>query len=200
MEFNSRTAVIDLSSGRIERTAAPDELVFAYLGGRGLNIAYLRHYLYKAGRPHKVDPLGPENPLIVGTGMLTGTIVPNAARFNVSARSPESGILGDANCGGFFAAALRKAGFDRLIILGHAERPSYILIENEFIKIIDASDLWGTRVVDAQDLLKARHGSGTVSIVIGPAGENRVRMAAVMTGKKNAAGRGGMGAVNEGLS
>lgn len=195
MEFRTRTAIIHLKSGSIELTTVPDELVFAYLGGRGLNMAYLRHYLKKAGNPHEVDPLGSENPLIIGTGMLTGTLAPNAARFNISARSPESGILGDANCGGFFAAALRKAGLDRLVILGRAERPSYLLIEDGNIKIIDAGDLWGTRVLDAQEQLKARHGSGTVSVVIGPAGENQVRMAAVMTGKKNTAGRGGMGAV-----
>jgi aldehyde:ferredoxin oxidoreductase len=127
--------------------------------------------------------------------MLTGTITPNAARFNVSARSPESGILGDANCGGFFAAAMRKAGFDQLVILGRAKQPVYLLLENEQITIEDARDLWGRRVIETQNLLKEKHGGGTVSAVIGPPGEKLVRMAAVMTGKKNTAGRGGMGAV-----
>jgi aldehyde:ferredoxin oxidoreductase len=129
MSFAVRTAIIDLSRGEIKITRTPDTLVRGYLGGRGLNIAYLRHYLRRAGDPRQVDPLGPDNPLIFGAGLLTGTIAPNAARFNVSARSPESGILGDANCGGFFAAAMRKAGFDRLVILGRAERPSYLLLE-----------------------------------------------------------------------
>jgi len=193
--FITNTALVDLSTGKIEIATAPEALVSAYLGGRGLNMAYLRHYLRKAGDPLEVDPLGPENPLIIGTGMLSGTLTPNAARFNISARSPESGILGDANCGGFFAAALRKAGFECLIILGRAQRPSYLLIEDGEIKIVLAHDLWGTSVREAQDQLKDRHGSGTVSIVIGPSGENLVRMAAVMTGVKNAAGRGGMGAV-----
>ena len=129
MEFKVSIAIIDLTSGEISVSHSPDELVMAYLGGRGLNIAYLRYYLLQSGDPKGLDPLGPENPLIIGAGMLTGTIAPNAARFNVSAKSPESGILGDSNCGGFFAAAMRKAGFDRLIILGRAERPSYILLE-----------------------------------------------------------------------
>jgi len=158
-------------------------------------MAYLRHFLLATGDPSAVDPLAPENPLIIGAGMLTGTITPNAARFNISARSPESGILGDSNCGGFFAAAMRKAGFDRLVILGRAAQPSYLLLENGTARILAAGKLWGTRVIEAQDKLKASHGPGTVSAVIGPAGENLVRMAAVMTGKKNAAGRGAMGTV-----
>jgi len=193
--YKASLAIVDLTRGEIHITRTPPPLVQAYLGGRGLNMAYLRHYLKAAGDPMQVDPLGPRNPLIFGAGLLTGTLAPNAARFNVSARSPESGILGDANCGGFFAAAMRKAGFDRLVVLGRAERPSYILLEAGQVQIRQADSLWGAKVVEAQEQLKALHGPGTVSAVIGPAGERQVRMAAVMTGKKNAAGRGGMGAV-----
>ncbi|MCP4424494.1 MAG: aldehyde ferredoxin oxidoreductase family protein [Chloroflexi bacterium] len=191
----ARTAVINLTSREITITETPAALIRAYLGGRGLNMAYLRHYLRRAGDPRAVDPLGPDNPLIFGAGLISGTIAPNAARFNVSAKSPESGILGDANCGGFFAAAMRKAGFDRLAVLGKAERPSYILLEDGQVHILEADGVWGLQNVPAQEELKARHGRGTVSAVIGPSGENLVRMAAVMTGKKNTAGRGGMGAV-----
>lgn len=195
MPYSVKTAIIDLSSRETRLTETPEALVRAYLGGRGLNMAYLRHFLPADGDPATVDPLGPENPLIFGAGMLTGTITPNAARFNISARSPESGILGDANCGGFFAAAMRKAGFDRLVILGRAESPVYLLLEDGKISIEPAGDLWGTNAIVAQERLRTDHGSGTVSAVIGPPGEKLVRMAAVMTGQKNAAGRGGMGAV-----
>ncbi len=191
----ARTAVINLTSGEINIGETPPPLVRAYLGGRGLNMAYLRHYLRRAGDPRQVDALGPDNPLIFGVGLLTGTIAPNAARFNVSAKSPESGILGDANCGGFFAAAMRKAGFERLVILGKAERPSTLALEDGRISIQDAGEAWGKNCIESQAILKERHGRGTVSAVIGPSGENQVRMAAIMTGKKNAAGRGGMGAV-----
>lgn len=195
MDYRVRTAVVDLGSGEIRKTDAPDELVRAYLGGRGLNMAYLHHYLNMNGDPKQIDPLGPHNPLIIGAGMLTGTIAPNAARFNVSARSPETGILGDSNCGGFFAAAMRKSGFEYLIVLGQAEGPSYLLIEEGEISIQEAGDLWGQRVIEAQQALKERHGKGTISAVIGPAGEHMARMACIMTGAKNTAGRGGMGAV-----
>ncbi len=191
----TNTALIDLSSGRTEISPTPERLIRAFLGGRGLNMHYLRQYLHRAGDPKSVDPFGPQNPLIFGAGLLTGTIAPNAARFNVSAKSPESLGLGDANCGGFFAAAMRKAGFDRLIIVGQAARPSYLLLEDGAVSLREADGLWGTTSPQAQEMLKTAHGGGTVSAVIGPAGENKVRMASVMTGLKNTAGRGGMGAV-----
>jgi aldehyde:ferredoxin oxidoreductase len=195
LKTKQTTAIINLSKRDIRIHQVPESLVRAYLGGRGLNMAYLRHFLRQAGDARDIDPLGPDNPLIFGAGMLTGTIAPNAARFNVTAKSPESGILGDSNCGGFFAAAMRKAGFDRLVILGRADKPSYLLLENGEISIQDAAGIWGLRSIETQEKIKARHGGGTVSAVIGPAGEHQVRMAAIMTGKKNAAGRGGMGAV-----
>jgi aldehyde:ferredoxin oxidoreductase len=190
-----KTALIDLTASRVEISPPPEEVVRALLGGRGMNMAYLRKYLRAAGDPCAVDPLGPDNPLIFGAGLLTGTIAPNGARFNVTAKSPESLGLGDANCGGLFAAAMRKAGFDRLIVLGRAERPSYLLLDDGQITLREADGLWGTTSPKAQEMLKAVHGGGTVSAVIGPAGENKVRMASVMTGMKNTAGRGGMGAV-----
>jgi len=195
LTYISPIAIINLTSGEIRITSTPNELTRAYLGGRGMNIAYLRHYLRVHGDPCDVDPLGPDNPLIIGAGLLTGTIAPNAARFNVSTRSPESRILGDSNCGGFFAAAMRKAGFDRLVILGRAEKPSYLLLDDGRISLVPAEGLWGLNVIGTQEQLKARHGGGTISAVIGPAGENQVRMASIMTGLKNTAGRGGMGAV-----
>src|SRR3972149_582345 len=191
----SRCAFIDLSTGAVLSEETPEPLVRAFLGGRGLNMLYLARELEAAGGAGQVDPLGPNNPLVFGAGMLTGSIAPNAARFNVRAKPPEPLGLGDANCGGFFAPAMRRAGFDRLVLLGRAAQPSYLLLESGRIRLLPADDLRGMGVFETQEALRARHGPGTVSAVIGPAGENQVRMAAVMTGKKNAAGRTGMCAV-----
>src|SRR5680860_1511405 len=105
-----RTAYVDLTTQTIELTETPSEAVRAYLGGRGLNMATLLALV-----PSDVDPLGPENVLVFGTGLLTGYSVPNSGRMNVSAKSPESGILGDANFGGFFPTHMKKSGIDRLV-------------------------------------------------------------------------------------
>lgn len=194
---NSRpnVAFINLSTGKVRVERTPETLVRGFLGGRGLNMVYLTQLLREVGGAEKIDPFDGENPLIFGPGIITGTNAPNAARFSVSTKSPESLGLGDANCGGFFAPALRRAGFDRLVIVGKAKEPSYLLIEDGKISLLPAGDIWGQNVYASQQEIKSRHGAGTISAVIGPAGENRVRMACVMTGKKNAAGRGGTGAV-----
>ena len=191
----TNVAFINLSTGEVRVEETPEALVRGYLGGRGLNMVYLARLLREAGGASKVDPFDAENPLIFGPGIITGTGAPNAARFSVSSKSPESLGLGDANCGGFFAPAMRRAGFDRLIIVGRAKEPSYLLIEEGKVRLLPAGDIWGQNVYASQQEIKSRHGAGTISAVIGPAGENLVRMACVMTGKKNAAGRSGMGAV-----
>lgn len=195
MDSQPTTTFIELPGGTAQTRPVPEADLRRCLGGRGLNMLELARALRRAGGAKKVDPLGPDNPLILGAGMLTGTIAPNAARFNVSAKSPETLGLGDANGGGFFAAAMRKAGFDRLVITGRAEEPSILLLEDRQVRLLPAEGLWGMSVWETQEELRRRHGGGTVSAVIGPAGEHQVRMAAVMTGKKNAAARGGLGAV-----
>jgi len=178
-----------MSKGNVRVTETPEEIRRLFLGGRGLNGYYL-YKMMEAG----VDPLGPDNVLIFGTGLLTGTLVPNSSRFNVTARSPETGFFGDANCGGYFAAELRYAGFDRIIVLGKAERPSFLYVHDGEIDIMDAADYWGMDTTDVQ--LALRKDLGHVeSAVCGVAGENLVRFACVRTGIKNAAGRCGLGAV-----
>jgi aldehyde:ferredoxin oxidoreductase len=187
--FNRKLGVIDLSKEKINITETSESLKKLFLGGRGLN----SYYLYKMIKPG-IDPFSPENVLIFGTGFLTGTLVPNSSRFNVSAKSPETGILGDSNCGGYFAAELRYAGFDRLIIKGKAKKPCYLYVSNGKIEIKDANDFWGMDTTEVQQSLKKELGQ-VESAVCGVAGENLVRFACVRTGVKNAAGRCGLGAV-----
>jgi aldehyde:ferredoxin oxidoreductase len=115
--------------------------------------------------------------------------------MSISAKSPESGILGDANMGGFFPAAMKKSGLDRLVITGRADRPVYLFLSKGSVKIRDAGPYWGLNVPDTQSALEHDLGKGVRSAVIGPAGENLVRFATVMNARKNAAGRCGMGAV-----
>lgn len=188
--IRSRVAFVDLTEGIVRYEDTPDEMVRKYLGGRGLNVAYLYKLL-----PENVDPLSPENVLIIGAGALTGTGAPNSGRFNVTAKSPESNILGDANSGGFFAPKLRASGIDRIIVLGKAESPVYLKVEDSVVSIENAEKYWGLDVNDVQVAFQQDLGPSVEAICIGPAGENLVRFACVMSGIKNAAARGGLGAV-----
>lgn len=185
-----KTAFVDLSAGAVSIEETPEDLVRSFLGGRGANMAYL-HRLLAAG----ADPLGPENVLIFGCGLLTGYPVPSSGRMNISAKSPESGILGDANMGGFFPAELRKAGFDRLVITGRSAEPVYLYASGGRLELRPALAYWGLDAWDTQVALERDSGPGVRSAAIGYAGENLVRFACIMNGRKNAAGRGGMGAV-----
>ena len=187
--LDKKLGIIDLSKKKVTIKQTHNSLKKLFLGGRGLN----SYYLYKMIKPN-TDPLSPNNVLIFGTGFLTGTLVPNSSRFNVSAKSPETGILGDSNCGGYFAAELRYAGFDRLIILGKAKKPCYLYVTDDTIEIKDATDYWGMDTTKVQQTL--RNDLGQVeAAVCGVAGENLVRFACVRTGIKNAAGRCGLGTV-----
>jgi aldehyde:ferredoxin oxidoreductase len=187
--YSKKLGIIDLTNKKIKITHTPETLQKQLLGGRGLN----SYYLYNMIKPN-IDPFSPENIIIFGTGLLTGTLVPNSSRFNVSAKSPETGILGDSNCGGYFAAELRYAGFDRLIIKGKSAKPTLLYVSDGAIEIKDAHDYWGMDTTEVQQSL--RNDLGHVeAAVCGVAGENLVRFACVRTGVKNAAGRCGLGAV-----
>jgi aldehyde:ferredoxin oxidoreductase len=187
--LKGKLGIIDLSKKKVSIEETPKSLKKLFLGGRGLNCYYLHNMI----KP-RINPLSSSNVLIFGAGFLTGTLAPNSSRFNVSAKSPESGVLGDANCGGYFAAELRYTGFERLIIKGKSKKPCYLYVSDGNIEIKDADDYWGMDTLDVQKALKNDLGQ-VESAVCGVAGENLVRFACVRTGIKNSAGRGGMGAV-----
>ena len=104
-------ARIDLSNGTVEKEAITEDLRSKYIGGRGINIRLLFDEA-----PPGLDPLAFEAPLIFGAGLFSGTAAPCGARFNVTAKSPLTGIVGDANGGGHFGPALKRAGIDHLVI------------------------------------------------------------------------------------
>ncbi|MGD2187867.1 MAG: aldehyde ferredoxin oxidoreductase N-terminal domain-containing protein, partial [Desulfobacterales bacterium] len=191
MALNRKIAYIDLTSGDIQTKPIPLEVRKKFLGGRGLD-AYLLYNHAKKG----CDPLGPDNPLLISAGILTATCASAAARAHIMAKSPLTGMLGSTNMGGFFAPELAWAGFHHLVIKGKAKHPVYIYIHNGEIEIREARDIWGKSVTDAQWDIREDLGDEEVKCcVCGPAGENLVRFANVMTGIKNSGGRTGMGCV-----
>jgi aldehyde:ferredoxin oxidoreductase len=146
------------------------------------------------GNPH-ADPLAPENPLIFGCGPLVGTPFPCASRFTVTGKSPLTGIFGDSNAGGWFPARLKQAGYDHIVIQGKAERPVALLIEQgKKPKIIEAADLWGLDIYETDTMIRAKYGDCETAR-IGPAGENLVRYASILSGTRRIStnGRTGMG-------
>ncbi len=191
MALNRKIAYIDLTTGDIDIKLIPLEVRKKFLGGRGLD-AYLLFNHTKKG----CDPLGPDNTLMISGGILTATCASATARTHAMAKSPLTGMLGSCNMGGFFAPEMAWAGFHHLVIKGKAKDPVYIYLHNGEIEIRDARDIWGLRVPETQWAIREDLGDQEVkSMVCGPAGENLVAFANVMTGIKNSGGRTGMGCV-----
>ncbi len=190
--YVGRLLEIDLSSRATREINLDPELARAYIGGSGLAA---RLYLDRLGAPPHPGPLDPAAPLIVMTGPVAGHLLPGTSRFAICGRSPQSGFWGEASCGGFFAPALKAAGYDGLIIVGAAAAPVYLLVENGTAELRDAAELWGSDTYATHDALTARHGAAARTLSIGQAGENLVRYAAIVHDKGHVAGRTGMGAV-----
>jgi aldehyde:ferredoxin oxidoreductase len=182
---------IDLTHGTLQRHPTEEHLARAYLGGRGLNVKRLWDEL-----PAHTDGLSPENLLIFGLGPLVGTTFPGGARFNVSAMSPQTGILGDSNAGGFFGPELKFAGYDQIVIRGRAEKPVYLWIRDDGVELRDARGLWGLDVWDTTAAIQQELGDTGVQVAaIGQGAENGVRFAGVFANLVRAAARTGMGTV-----
>jgi aldehyde:ferredoxin oxidoreductase len=189
--YMGRLLVVDLSNGQIKEEKLNPEYTRDFLGGSGLAARYLYDIV-----DADVDPLGPANPLIFMTGPLVGTSAPSCGRHVVCARSPLTGIWGEANSGGFFGAELRFAGYDGLVFTGRADEPTYLSIVNGQAALHDASALWGLDTYETQARVKQALGEPKARVAcIGPAGEKEVLYAAVMNDHGRAAGRTGMGAV-----
>jgi aldehyde:ferredoxin oxidoreductase len=190
MVLDRKIAFIHLHNGSIEIAPISLDLRRKFLGGRGVNM-YLLSKFYSSS----LDPFSPENPLIYGAGLLTGTLG-FGSRINITSKSPESGHLGDSNMGGDFGAELIKAGLSHLVITGKSKRPVYLFIKNGEIEIRDGQKLKGLDTVKTQKKIRLELGDEKVQVAcIGPAGENLVRYSAIRSGMKNSAGRTGMGAV-----
>ncbi|NJB68443.1 aldehyde:ferredoxin oxidoreductase [Desulfobaculum xiamenense] len=163
-----------------------------WLGGR-----CLAHYLlFSEVDVARTEPLSPENRIYIGTGPLSGTTFPSSGRTHACFLSPMNySGWGDSNCGGHFGPALKRCGFDMVVISGRAKRPVYLYVENDTVSILPADDLWGKGTIDTQAELIARHGEPTKLLCIGQGGENLVRFANVRTETTNSMGRCGLGAV-----
>ena len=185
---------IDLSTGSIERAPISDEFIDKYVGGRGFGAKLVWDNL--VARDFQVDPLGPENLLVMAPGPLTGAYLPSSGKCSFVALSPATGGYGDSSIGGGLGVELRQAGFDMLSIVGRTDELSMLFIDEQDVSIVPVPELAGKTCLEAEGLIKERLGTHEVKVaVIGAAGENLVRFAAINTDWSRNAGRTGMGAV-----
>jgi aldehyde:ferredoxin oxidoreductase len=181
---------VDLTEGKI--TTEPTEAhVDDYVGGRGLGVKLI-YDNYKPG----TGALEPGNPLMLNTGPLSGTAMPGSGRVDVTALSPMSNLRAKSNFGAYWGPELKFNGFDHLLITGKAEKPCYLWIHGGQVEIRDASHLWGKDTQETQIMIQQELGDKEIKTVcIGPAGENLVKFACLISETGDAAGRTGMGAV-----
>ncbi len=180
---------IDLTSGTVETVPLDMDMARLFLGGRGLGA----RLLWDLVGPD-VAPLDPENALIFTTGPITASSSQTSNRFNVSTKSPLTNTILHANSGGWWGMQFKRTGYDAMIIRGKAQNPVMIHITPDGISLEDAVDLWGKTVFETTEALGQNRNKRNV-LCIGPAGENLVRMAAIMNDKERALARGGAGAV-----
>jgi len=184
---------VNLDNGKISQKTLEKELATGYLGGRGINM----RLIFDLAGPQRVDPLGPDNPLVFGAGPLIGTLSPCSGRFNISARrGMESITIGDSNAGGYWGPELKFAGFDHVVIVGRSKNPVYLLISDNHAELKDATHLWGKTTSETVDIILEDNGDPGIHVAcIGPGGENLVSYACVIADRSRAAGRTGMGCV-----
>ena len=181
---------VNLSAGTTVVEKLPEEYYTKYIGGSGLSAK-----LFWERGNFDADPLAPEAMLIFMNGPFAGLKLSGASRHSTAGRSPLTGGWGDSSCGGYLAPELRYAGYDGIIITGKAAKPSLLIVEDDKIQILDASEYWGMGAADVTAALKKRFGKNHRTLVIGPAGEKLVPFSIILNEGHHATGRAGFGAV-----
>ena len=188
--YMGKVLAIDLTTRKAELYPWTDKERELYVGGKIMAAKILADHL--TGREKAFSE---QNWVVISTGPLTGTGAPSSARFNISALSPQTGILASSNCGGGFGTWLKKAGYDAVILKGKCDKPTWLEINENKLVFHDAADLWGTKTGECQaKLVEKMGGTKFGKLCIGPAGENLVKYASVISDER-AAGRTGLGSV-----
>ncbi len=184
--INGKVLFVDLSEKRISVQSIPDEMYRNYLGGLGIATRLLFDNL----KP-KVDPLSKENVLIIVPGLLVGTGLPTASKTTVTFKSPETNAFGRSVSGAYLGVALKKAGFDGIVISGKSNKPVYLYVEDSKVVIRDATNLWGKDTVETQEILRNELGKDFRTCAIGIAGEKLLRIADIDFEERQSARAGG---------
>jgi aldehyde:ferredoxin oxidoreductase len=188
--WQGRFLNVNLTKNKALADSYDSKFAFNYLGGRG----FAARILWDQIRPG-IDPLSPDNKLVFATGPLTGFALPNSGKIIVASKSPLTGGYGDGNIGTRAAIQMRRAGYDGIIVDGKAKSPVFIHIKDKVAELVDAKDFWGLDAFQTEKHLGAMFERTAGILCIGPAGENLVKFAAVVSQEGRAGGRPGMGAV-----
>ncbi|MHA1937477.1 MAG: aldehyde ferredoxin oxidoreductase family protein [Candidatus Thorarchaeota archaeon] len=186
--YMGQILVVDLTEKSTSHLPIDEQIASKFIGGSG----YASKLLHDIMDPY-ADPLGPDNMLLFMTGPLTGTLAPSTGRLVVCGKSPLTGIWGEAHVGGHFGSNLKFSGYDGILIKGKSDEPVVVHIKEGEAEIASGADLWGMKTDDVQAFLKKKLGRVRTAC-IGPAGENLVKFAGIMTDERSAA-RCGLGAV-----
>jgi len=182
---------VNLTKGTCVNEPLNMEWAQKYLGQRGL----ATKYLVEETDP-KVDPLSPDNKMIMATGPLTGTCASTAGRYSVITKGALTNAIACSNSGGFFGNEMKNAGYDMIIFEGKSKKPVYLLVENDNAQLIDASEYWGKSCWDTEEGIKAKHQDPLIRVAsIGVSGEQGVKFACIVNDMHRAAGRSGVGTV-----
>jgi aldehyde:ferredoxin oxidoreductase len=191
MSWTKKILRVNLTEGTCTPEPLNMEWANEYLGQRGLASKYLVEEV-----DPKVDPLSPDNKMIMATGPLTGTMAATAGRYSVITKGPLTGAIACSNSGGFLGAEFKNAGWDMLIFEGKSPEPVYLWIDNEKAELRSAANLWGKSAWETDDLIHQMHQDPQIRVAtIGRPAENGCLYAAVMNDKHRAAGRSGVGTV-----
>lgn len=183
---------VDLTRKKTRVEEFGDDFARKYIGGNGFAVKYIYDLVNE-----KVDPLSPENVVVIATGPLTGGHVYGAGRGHMASISPLTGIFCDSNFGGNFATTLKRTGYDAIVIEGASDSPLYLSVIDGKVELKDATQLWGMDTNAAHQAIVEENGKKTETALVGPAGENGIRYGCVICSgiRVSAAGRGGIGAV-----
>jgi aldehyde:ferredoxin oxidoreductase len=190
--YAGRVLHVDLISGKIWTEPLKEDLARKYVGGIGLGMRLYLDYS-KPG----VDPFSPENPLVLATGPLSGSMVPTGGNGHAFvSKSPQTFGVGEAKAHGHFGTELKRAGYDAVVFYGKAEKPVYLWIDDDSVQLLDAQYLWGKSPQETEDAIKKELKDFYIRVAsIGVAGEKLVRIACIINEKTRACGRTGLGAV-----
>lgn len=187
-----RVLIVDLSNQSFRVIEIETEVLKKFIGG-----AALAAYLYNQFVPGEIPSLDPASPFIIMTGPLTGTPIMLSGRHGVAGRSPLTGFWGEASVGGHWGREFRRTGFDGLVLVGKANKPTYLWIQDNHIDFKDASHLWGLDTFQTDNAVRKGVNENVQVCSIGPGGEKLVKFAGVFTDGVHArtAGRCGLGAL-----